>query len=64
MAGAGVTEAIVRVCRKKSLTYFQCGKIMVESEMEYRNPRVSMGISMSEYQIIRTNEEEVRKVCS
>lgn len=67
MAGAGVTEAIVReFVEKTSLTYFHMsGKIMVESEMEYRNPRVSMGIgSMSEYQIIRTSEEEVRKVCS
>jgi copper homeostasis protein len=37
------------------------GKKTLESKMEYRNPKVNMGLpSLSEYEIIQTDVQEVR----
>ena len=45
-----------------SLTAFHMsGKKTLESKMQYRNPKVNMGLpSLSEYEIIQTDVEEVR----
>ena len=38
------------------------GKIVLESEMQYRKEGVNMGLpSLSEFEIFRTSEQEVRK---
>ena len=50
MAGAGVND------------YHMTGKIVLESEMQYRKDGVSMGLpSLSEFEIFRTSEAEVRR---
>lgn len=65
MAGAGVNEAVVRtLLRDTGITAFHLsGKKVLESEMQYRNPSVSMGIpGMSEYQIWQTDHNEIAAV--
>jgi copper homeostasis protein len=38
------------------------GKKVLKSQMEYRNPNVSMGLpSLSEYEIWQTDEETIRQ---
>ena len=40
----------------------QTGKVLLDSEMKYRKEGVSMGLpSLSEYEIFRTSEAEVKK---
>lgn len=65
MTGAGVNEAVVRtLLRDTGITAFHLsGKKVLESEMQYRNPSVSMGIpGMSEYQIWQTDHNEIAAV--
>lgn len=64
MAGAGIhAKAIALLRRETGLTTFHMsGKTVVESAMEYRNPRVNMGLpQLSEYELWRTDEEAVRR---
>ena len=64
MAGAGVNaDAISSIYEKTGITdYHMTGKIVLESEMQYRKDGVSMGLpSLSEFEIFRTSEAEVRR---
>lgn len=64
MAGAGVNPESLRYMKEHScLTAFHMsGKKVLKSQMEYRNPKVSMGLpSLSEYEIWQTDEETIRK---
>ena len=64
MAGAGVNaDAVSSIYEKTGITdYHMTGKIVLESEMQYRKDGVSMGLpSLSEYEIFRTSEIEVQK---
>ena len=67
MAGAGIHAAAIRsLCRETGLLcYHMSGKKIRASEMEYRNPRVNMGLpGFSEYEIWVTDPEEVRQARS
>lgn len=67
MAGAGVTpEVIEKFLNETNIKCFHMSaKKILESEMEFRNPNVNMGIpSLSEYEIWRTDEEEIRRACN
>ena len=63
MAGAGMNaKNIPFMLENTALTSFHMsGKKTLESKMQYRNPRVNMGLpSLSEYEIIQTDVEAVR----
>ena len=63
MAGAGMNAQNIKfMLNTTSITSFHMsGKKVLESKMEYRNPKVSMGLpSLSEYEIIQTDVHEVR----
>ncbi|MBQ8857017.1 MAG: copper homeostasis protein CutC [Lachnospiraceae bacterium] len=63
MAGAGMNAKNIRyMMENSSLTAFHMsGKKTLQSKMEYRNPRVNMGLpTLSEYEIIQTGEKEIR----
>ena len=63
MAGAGMNAQNIKfMLNTTSLTSFHMsGKKTLESRMEYRNPNVNMGLpSLSEYEIIQTDVQEVR----
>lgn len=63
MAGAGMNAQNIKfMLNTTSLTSFHMsGKKTLESKMEYRNPKVNMGLpSLSEYEIIQTDIQEVR----
>lgn len=46
----------------KAVSFHMSGKVTLDSRMEYRTDRVHMGLpSLSEYDIFRTDEENVRK---
>lgn len=65
LAGSGITTSSVELLLKETtLTQFHMsGKTIIPSNMEYRNPNVSMGIAeMSEYEIWRTDENAIRQV--
>ena len=67
MAGAGVNPESLRYMKENScLTAFHMsGKKVLKSQMEYRNPRVSMGLpSLSEYEIWQTDEATIRQAKS
>lgn len=62
MAGAGMNAKNIKyMMNKSSLTAFHMsGKKTLQSKMEYRNPRVNMGLpSLSEYEIIQTDVNEI-----
>lgn len=62
MAGAGVNEAAIRTLLERTnlRAFHMSGKKILESNMLYRNPTVSMGIpGMSEYEIWQTDPEEI-----
>jgi len=64
MAGAGINPESLRYMKDNScLTAFHMsGKKVLKSQMEYRNPNVSMGLpSLSEYEIWQTDEEIIRQ---
>lgn len=64
MAGAGISaNAIREIYQRTGITsYHMSGKKVVESAMEYRNPKVNMGLpQLSEYEIWQTDEEAVRR---
>ncbi len=65
LAGAGINaEAVSVLLKETSLSHFHMsGKRLIKSGMNYRNPKVSMGLKgMSEYEIWRTDPEAVRSV--
>ncbi|MCI8559969.1 MAG: copper homeostasis protein CutC [Dorea sp.] len=64
MAGSGVNAGVIRqmVERTHVLSFHMSGKQMIDSGMIYRKPDINMGLScFSEYSIIRTDKEEVKK---
>ena len=54
---------IAPIYEKTGITdYHMTGKVLLDSEMKYRKEGVSMGLpSLSEYEIFRTSEAEVKK---
>ena len=64
MAGGGVNAQVIKsFLEKTSLsTFHMSGKITIPSGMIYRNERVNMGLQgISEYEIWRTEEENIKK---
>ncbi len=64
MAGAGVNADVIAPIYEKTgiIDYHMTGKVLLDSEMKYRKEGVSMGLpSLSEYEIFRTSEAEVKK---
>lgn len=64
MAGAGVnSQNLSYMLDHSCLTAFHMsGKKVLESQMQYRNPHVNMGIpGFSEYEILRTDAKEIQK---
>lgn len=64
MVGAGVNSSnIVQLAKETTAHAFHMsGKKVLPSGMQYRNERVHMGIEgMSEFEIYRTDAEEIRK---
>lgn len=68
LVGGGVDGKVIPALYEKTnaTSYHMSGKISLESQMQYRNSNVNMGLaSMSEYEIWRTSEkriQEARKV--
>lgn len=63
LAGGGISASTIqKLLEQTSLTAFHMsGKKVIESAMEYRNPRIAMGLpGISEYNIWLTDEENVR----
>lgn len=63
MAGAGMNAKNIKyMLEHSSLTAFHMsGKKTLQSKMEYRNPRVNMGLpTLSEYEILQTDTDEIR----
>lgn len=65
MAGAGMNSSVIKefLENTKVKAFHMSAKKILDSGMEFRNNNVSMGIpGLSEYEIWRTDEEEVRRV--
>ena len=62
LAGAGVSDAVIKPLYEKGIRHFHLSaKMELESAMKYRNTRVSMGLpGMSEYMIWQTDDKNVR----
>lgn len=63
MAGAGIGAQVIPVIYERAgiTTFHMSGKKVLESRMEYRNPKVNMGLpQLSEYELWQTDEEAVR----
>lgn len=63
MAGSGVTAKNIPVLAKRTGVgaFHLSGKVTLPSEMRYRREDISMGLPLaSEYEIIRTDEENIR----
>lgn len=64
LVGGGVDGKVIPTLYEKTNTtsYHMSGKISLESQMQYRNTNVNMGLAaMSEYEIWRTSEERIRE---
>lgn len=64
LAGGGVcAETIVPLLKETGVKHFHMsGKILLDSPMLYRKEQIHMGIpGMSEYTILRTDEEQIRR---
>lgn len=64
-AGAGVDAEAVKILYPKTgiQAYHMSGKKVLDSAMKYRKEGVSMGLpSISEYELMRTDEAKVREV--
>lgn len=64
LVAGGVNAAVIRKLQPytKALSFHMSGKVTMDSRMEYRTDRVHMGLpSLSEYEIFRTSEENVRE---
>lgn len=67
LVGAGVNGDVIRnfVQDTSARSFHMSGKEVLESQMSYRNERVNMGLpGISEYDIWRTSEKEIRKAVS
>lgn len=64
LVGGGVDGKVIPTLYEKTnaTSYHMSGKISLESQMQYRNPNVNMGLAaMSEYETWRTSEERIRE---
>ena len=64
MAGAGInSQNLSYMLEHSCLTAFHMsGKKVLESQMQYRNPQINMGMpGFSEYEILRTDAKEIQK---
>ncbi|MSS64192.1 copper homeostasis protein CutC [Velocimicrobium porci] len=64
MAGAMITPQVIQYFLEETeiSAYHMSGKQILQSQMEYRNMEVNMGLSFfSEYEIYRTDEEAIKK---
>ncbi len=64
VSGAGVTPEIIRLFLAKmpARHFHMSGKKVMESEMQWRNPKVSMGFpGISEFEIYRTDSNVIRE---
>lgn len=64
LAGGGIHAGVIRKLYEETgiLDYHMSGKIVVDSQMQYRKEEVSMGLPfLSEYEIWQTAEENVRE---
>lgn len=64
LIGAGVTPKVIArmLPLMPARQFHMSGKRVLESEMTYRNPRVSMGLpGISEFEIYRTDAEAIRQ---
>lgn len=64
LVGSGVNPEAIRILRAKTgaRAFHMSGKVTLDSSMEYRKTGVSMGLpSLSEYEIWRTDEENIRR---
>ena len=64
MAGAGINPDSLRYMKNHSCitAFHMSGKKIINSRMEYRNPKVNMGLpSLSEYEIWQTDEDLIRQ---
>ena len=65
MAGGGMNSDVIEKFLNETevKSFHMSAKKVLESKMKYRNLNVNMGMpGLSEYEIWRTNEDEVRKV--
>lgn len=65
MAGGGMNSNVIEKFLNETevKSFHMSAKKVLESKMKYRNLNVNMGMpGLSEYEIWRTNEDEVRKV--
>ena len=63
MAGAGLNAKTIEIMKNTSsiTDYHMSGKKVLQSKMEYRNPRVNMGLpTLSEYEIWQTDVDAIR----
>ena len=63
MAGAGLNAKNIEIMKNNSsiTDYHMSGKKVLQSKMEYRNPRVNMGLpTLSEYEVWQTDVEAIR----
>ena len=63
-AGSGVNAEVIREVHKKTgaTAFHMSGKKTLDSAMTYRKEGVNMGLpSLSEFEVWRTDEEEIRK---
>lgn len=64
LVGAGVTPKIIQNMKKimPARHFHMSGKEVLESAMQWRNPKVNMGLpGISEFEIYRTNPEQIRQ---
>lgn len=65
MAGAGLNAKNIEIIKNNSsiTDFHMSGKKVLQSKMEYRNPRVNMGLpTLSEYEIWQTDTDAIRAV--
>lgn len=63
MAGAGLNAKTIEIMKNTSsiTDYHMSGKKVLQSKMEYRNPRVNMGLpTLSEYEVWQTDVDAIR----
>ena len=65
LVGGGVTYSVVKefLARTDAVQFHMSGKVVQTSAMEYRNPRVHMGLEgFCEYEYFQTSKEKVAEV--
>ncbi|MDO4345084.1 MAG: copper homeostasis protein CutC [Eubacteriales bacterium] len=64
LAGAGINASVIRTLAESTgvRSFHMSGKTVLDSSMVYRRQNVNMGLpSLSEYEIWRTDREEIKK---